>query len=120
MPDISRTLDLVPGSDFAGASLPVEKGLLLSLSAIPTLYPLVPGQTFIRLGVSAAGLPPLTLHTVFAEGYVFGSQSLHWHGQFLLESGDLVMIIGTSDRLAQIRMTGRTIMQPFPVVTLEP
>ena len=65
-------------------------------------------------------MPPYTLHTTLLQGWVHDTSSPTWTGTLLLEPGDRVHAIINSEADVLIRIMGRTIMQPFPVVTLDP
>lgn len=120
MPDLS--LEVTGGTNRlpVQASTPVEKGLLLSLSAFIIRGSTTTGRTHVLAGITTSALPSGIFHTVLIDDYVYNAHSPSWTGTLLLEPGDAILAVCRSADGATVRVMGRTIMQPFPVVTIEP
>ena len=120
MPDAS--LDIQAGTDRSPVEryAPLDNGLLLSLSASIMRGSTTIGRTHILAGITTDTLPDGIFHTVLIDDYVYDARSPSWTGTFPLEASDLIVGIVRSADGVIVRLTGRTITAPFPIVHVDP
>lgn len=114
--DVTGLTDRTPVQD----TKTVEQGLLTTLSAAILRGSTTTGRTHVLAGITTSGLPSGVFHTTLIDDYVYNAHSPSWTGAIPLEPGDALLVVVRSADAPTVRVMGRTIMQPFPIVTLEP